>query len=79
LAIFVIDPYARSNKRGGAWMSSLVDQSFLLNQKPVITNNLNLTKPAAGEPTLLTWDEVRTTFHELGHATHGWFSKVKYP
>ena len=79
LAIFVIDPYARSNKRGGAWMSSLVEQSFLLNQKPVITNNLNLTKPAAGEPTLLTWDEVRTTFHELGHATHGWFSKVKYP
>jgi len=79
LAIFVIDPYARSNKRGGAWMSSLVDQSFLLNQKPVITNNLNLTKPAAGEPTLLSWDEVRTTFHELGHATHGWFSKVKYP
>jgi peptidyl-dipeptidase Dcp len=79
LAIFVVDPYARPNKRGGAWMSSLVDQSFLLDKKPVITNNLNLTKPAAGEPTLLTWDEVRTTFHEFGHATHGWFSKVKYP
>ena len=79
LAIFVVDPYARPNKRGGAWMSSLVDQSFLLDKKPVITNNLNLTKPAPGEPTLLTWDEVRTTFHEFGHATHGWFSKVKYP
>ena len=79
LAIFVVDPYARPNKRGGAWMSSLVDQSFLLDKKPIITNNLNLTKPAAGEPTLLTWDEVRTTFHEFGHATHGWFSKVKYP
>jgi peptidyl-dipeptidase Dcp len=79
LAIFVVDPYARPNKRGGAWMSSLVDQSFLLDKKPVITNNLNLAKPAAGEPTLLTWDEVRTTFHEFGHATHGWFSKVKYP
>ncbi|MEM8512644.1 peptidyl-dipeptidase Dcp [Massilia sp. MP_M2] len=79
LAIFVVDPYARPNKRGGAWMSSLVNQSFLLDKKPVITNNLNLTKPAPGEPTLLTWDEVRTTFHEFGHATHGWFSKVKYP
>ncbi|MEX5745444.1 M3 family metallopeptidase [Massilia sp. X63] len=79
LAIFVLDPYARPNKRGGAWMSALVSQSTLLGNKPVITNNLNLTKPAAGEPTLLTWDEVRTTFHEFGHGTHGWFSKVKYP
>jgi len=79
LAIFVIDPYARPNKRGGAWMNSLVNQSTLLGNKPVITNNLNLAKPAPGEPTLLTWDEVRTTFHELGHGTHGWFSKVKYP
>ncbi|MFC0252411.1 M3 family metallopeptidase [Massilia consociata] len=79
LAIFVLDPYARPNKRGGAWMSSLVSQSTLLDKKPVITNNLNLVKPAPGEPTLLSWDEVRTTFHELGHGTHGWFSKVKYP
>ncbi|MEW6760219.1 MAG: M3 family metallopeptidase [Pseudomonadota bacterium] len=79
LAIFVIDPYARPNKRGGAWMNALVNQSTLLGNKPVITNNLNLAKPAPGEPTLLTWDEVRTTFHEFGHGTHGWFSKVKYP
>ena len=79
LAIFTFDPYARSNKRGGAWMGALVSQSKLLGHKPVITNNLNLAKPAAGEPTLLTWDEVRTTFHEFGHATHGWFSDVKYP
>ena len=79
LAIFTFDPYARPNKRGGAWMGALVSQSKLLGNKPVITNNLNLTKPAAGEPTLLTWDEVRTTFHEFGHATHGWFSDVKYP
>jgi peptidyl-dipeptidase Dcp len=79
LAIFVLDPYARSNKRGGAWMGALVSQSTLLGNKPVITNNLNLVKPAPGEPTLLTWDEVRTTFHEFGHGTHGWFSKVKYP
>ena len=79
LAIFTIDPYARANKRGGAWMSALVSQSKLLGNKPVITNNLNLAKPAAGEPTLLTWDEVRTTFHEFGHATHGMFSDVKYP
>jgi peptidyl-dipeptidase Dcp len=79
LAIFVIDPYARANKRGGAWMSALVSQSTLLGQKPVIANNLNLAKPAAGEPTLLTWDEVRTTFHEMGHGLHGMFSEVKYP
>ena len=79
LAIFVLDPYARPNKRGGAWMSALVSQSTLLGNKPVITNNLNLAKPAPGEPTLLSWDEVRTTFHEFGHGTHGWFSKVKYP
>jgi len=79
LAIFVLDPYARPNKRGGAWMGALVSQSTLLGNKPVITNNLNLAKPAPGEPTLLTWDEVRTTFHEFGHGTHGWFSKVKYP
>ena len=79
LAIFVLDPYARPNKRGGAWMGALVSQNTLLGDKPVITNNLNLAKPAPGEPTLLSWDEVRTTFHEFGHGTHGWFSKVKYP
>ena len=79
LAIFTFDPYARANKRGGAWANALVGQSTLLGQKPVIANNLNVAKPAAGEPTLLTYDEVRTTFHEFGHALHGMFSNVKYP
>ncbi|MEN3278776.1 MAG: peptidyl-dipeptidase Dcp [Massilia sp.] len=79
LAIFTFDPYARSNKRGGAWANALVPQSKLLGTKPVIANNLNVAKPAAGEPTLLTYDEVRTTFHEFGHALHSMFSEVKYP
>jgi len=79
LAIFTFDPYARSNKRGGAWANAWVGQSKLLGTKPVIANNLNVPKPAAGEPTLLTYDEVRTTFHEFGHALHGMFSDVKYP
>jgi len=79
LAIFTFDPYARSNKRGGAWANAWVGQSKLLGTKPVIANNLNVAKPAAGEPTLLTYDEVRTTFHEFGHALHGMFSDVKYP
>ena len=79
LAIFTFDPYARANKRGGAWANALVGQSKLLGTKPVIANNLNIAKPAAGEPTLLTYDEVRTTFHEFGHALHSMFSEVKYP
>ena len=79
LAIFTFDPYARSNKRGGAWANAWVPQSKLMGTKPVIANNLNIAKPAAGEPTLLTYDEVRTTFHEFGHALHGMFSDVKYP
>ena len=79
LAIFTFDPYARSNKRGGAWANAWVPQSKLLGTKPVIANNLNVAKPAAGEPTLLTYDEVRTTFHEFGHALHGMFSDVQYP
>ncbi|WP_313703137.1 M3 family metallopeptidase [Massilia sp.] len=79
LAIFTFDPYARSNKRGGAWANALVGQAKLLGTKPVIANNLNIAKPAAGEPTLLTYDEVRTTFHEFGHALHSMFSEVKYP
>ncbi|KQQ88567.1 M3 family metallopeptidase [Massilia sp. Leaf139] len=79
LAIFTFDPYARSNKRGGAWANAWVAQSKLLGTKPVIANNLNIAKPAAGEPTLLTYDEVRTTFHEFGHALHSMFSEVKYP
>ena len=79
LAIFIFDPYARESKRGGAWMNSYVSQSALTGDKPVVANHLNIPKPPAGKPTLLTWDEVTTTFHEFGHALHGMFSDVKYP
>lgn len=79
LGLFLVDWYARSNKRGGAWMNSFVSQSGLLNTKPVIVNNLNIPKPPAGQPTLLTFDEVTTAFHEFGHALHGLFSNVQYP
>ena len=79
LAIFLHDPYARANKRGGAWMNAYVGQNTLLGTHPVIANHLNIPKPSAGEPTLLTYDEVRTMFHEFGHALHGMFSNVKYP
>ncbi|MGI5273887.1 M3 family metallopeptidase [Nonomuraea sp. CA-218870] len=78
LGLFLLDPYARANKRGGAWMNNLVDQSFLFDEKPVVMNNLNITKPAAG-PTLLSYDEVNTAFHEFGHALHGLFSHVRFP
>ncbi len=79
LALFLGDFYARSSKRGGAWMNAYVPQSDLLGTKPVIANHLNILKPPAGEPTLLTHDEVNTMFHEFGHALHGMFSAVKYP
>ncbi len=79
LALFVADFYARANKNGGAWASAYVPQSSLLATKPVIANHLNVPKPPAGEPTLLTHDEVRTMFHEFGHALHGMFSNVRYP
>jgi len=79
LAIFIFDPYARANKQGGAWMNEYVSQSHLLGKKPVVANHLNIPKPPKGEPTLLTYDEVRTAFHEFGHALHGMFSNVKYP
>ena len=79
LAIFIADMYARSNKQGGAWMNAYVSQSRLLGAHPVVANHLNIPKPAAGEPTLLTYDEVKTAFHEFGHALHGMFSNVKYP
>ncbi|TFW28257.1 M3 family metallopeptidase [Massilia horti] len=79
LAIFLMDMYARPNKQGGAWMNEYVTQSALLGNHPVVANHLNIPKPPAGEPTLLTWDEVRTAFHEFGHALHGMFSNVKYP
>ncbi len=79
LALFLMDPYARSNKRGGAWMNAYVPQSTLLGTRPVVANHLNIPKPAAGAPTLLTFDEVTTVFHEFGHALHGMFSNVTYP
>jgi peptidyl-dipeptidase Dcp len=79
LALFLGDYYARSSKRGGAWMNAYVQQSGLFGTKPVVANHLNIPKPPPGEPTLLTHDEVRTAFHEFGHALHGMFSNVKYP
>ncbi|MFJ5957159.1 M3 family metallopeptidase [Paenarthrobacter sp. NPDC092416] len=79
LGLFLGDYYARESKRGGAWMNSLVDQSVLLGTQAVVINNLNISKPAPDEPTLLTMDEVRTVFHEFGHALHGLFSNVTYP
>ena len=79
ISIFLADMYARSNKQGGAWMNAYVPQSGLLGTLPVVANHLNIPKPPAGEPTLLTADEVKTTFHEFGHALHGLLSNVKYP
>lgn len=79
LAIFLADMYARSNKQGGAWMNEYVSQSDLMGTRSVVANHLNIPKPPAGEPTLLTVAEVKTTFHEFGHALHGMFSNVKYP
>ncbi len=79
LGLFLGDFWTRDSKRGGAWMNNLVDQSTLLGEQPVVVNNLNIPKPPAGQPTLLTWDEVITLFHEFGHALHGLFSDVRYP
>jgi len=79
LAIFIGDWYARPNKLGGAWMNEYVSQDGLTGDKPVVVNNLNIPKPPAGEPTLLTQDEVTTAFHEFGHGLHGMLSHVKYP
>ena len=78
LALFIADYFARSNKQGGAWMDNYTDQSRLLGQLPVIVNNLNIPKPPAGQPVLLTFDEVTTMFHEMGHALHGMLSNVEY-
>ena len=79
LTLFIFDPYARTSKRGGAWMNAYVSQSKLMKTKPVVANHLNIVKPPEGEPTLLTFDEVTTAFHEFGHALHGMFSDVTYP
>jgi peptidyl-dipeptidase Dcp len=79
VGLFIGDFYTRDSKRGGAWMNNLVDQNFLFEQLPVVVNNLNVPKPPAGKPTLLTFDETTTLFHEFGHALHGLLSQVKYP
>ncbi len=79
VGLYTLDLYTRDSKRGGAWMNSLISQSQLLGHPVIVTNNLNVPKPAAGEATLLTYDEVNTFFHEFGHALHGLFARVTYP
>ncbi|WP_285269987.1 M3 family metallopeptidase [Kaistella rhinocerotis] len=78
MALYYLDFYTRSNKNGGAWMSNFVEQSHLLNQKPVIVNVFNYQKPAAGKPSLISYDDVSTMFHEFGHTLHGLFADQKY-
>ena len=79
LGLFLADYYARPSKRCGAWMNAYVSQSHLLGTRPVIANHLNVPKPPEGKPTLLTFDEVVTMFHEFGHTLHGLFSDVRFP
>ena len=79
LAIYYADYFQRSGKSGGAWMDTFVDQSGLLESKPVVVNVWNFEKPAPGQPALLTFTDVTTMFHEFGHSLHGMFSNVKYP
>jgi len=79
IGLYTYDLYTRDSKRGGAWMNSLISQSALLQHPVIVTNNLNVPKPAAGSPTLLSYDEVNTLFHEFGHALHGLFARVTYP
>jgi peptidyl-dipeptidase Dcp len=79
MALFYCDYFKRDNKNGGAWMSNLVGASKLLGTLPVIYNVANFPKPAAGQPALVTFDDVRTMFHEFGHALHGMFAATRYP
>ncbi|MEM6817288.1 MAG: M3 family metallopeptidase [Pseudomonadota bacterium] len=81
LGVFMFDMYARDSKRGGAWMNSFRQASNYggSNIRPIVSNNMNLTTPAAGEPTLLRFDEVSTLFHEFGHGLHGIMTKIDYP
>ncbi len=79
LGLFLFDPFARESKRGGAWMNAYVSQNGLFGDAPVVANHLNIPEPPKGEPVLLTFDVVNTTFLEFGHALHGLFSKVRYP
>ncbi len=79
IGLFYCDYFKRDNKSGGAWMNNLVGQSKLLKTKPVIYNVCNFTKPAAGQPALISYDDVTTMFHEFGHALHGFFGSQQYP
>ncbi|GAA3272134.1 M3 family metallopeptidase [Dactylosporangium vinaceum] len=79
LGLFIGDFFTRPSKRGGAWANALVAQSGLFGTSPIVCNNLNINRAPEGEPTLLTLDEVRTMFHEFGHALHTLFSAVQYP
>lgn len=79
MALFYTDFFKRDNKGGGAWMSNFVDQSTLLGTRPVIYNVCNYSKPAAGQPALISWDDVITLFHEFGHTLHGLFAEQRYP
>lgn len=79
LGLYLLDLYTRDAKRGGAWMNSLVERNDLLGTGAVVTNNLNVPRPAEGSPTLLTLDEVETLFHEFGHALHGLFAHARFP
>lgn len=78
LALYYLDFYTRDNKNGGAWMSNFVDQSHFHGQKPVIVNVFNYQKPAPGKPSLISYDDVTTMFHEFGHTLHGLFANQKY-
>lgn len=79
IAIYYLDFYTRDSKNGGAWMSNFVEQSYLLGTKPVIVNCYNYQKPAPGKPSLISYDDVSTIFHEFGHSIHGMFASQKYP
>jgi peptidyl-dipeptidase Dcp len=79
LGMVYFDYFKRDNKSGGAWMSNFVNQSKLLGTKPVIYNVANFTKPAPGQPALISFDDVTTMFHEFGHALHGLFANQEYP
>ncbi len=78
MAIYYLDFYTRDNKNGGAWMNNFVNQSHYLKQKPVIVNVFNFSKPVNGNPSLISFDDVTTMFHEFGHTLHGLFANQKY-
>ena len=79
IGLFYCDYFKRDNKSGGAWMSNFVGQSKLLGTKPVIYNVCNFTKPAEGQPALISFSDVTTMFHEFGHGLHGLFANQQYP